>query len=64
MENRECARMMVELHLKVGTGKLTGVQRKYNTSRFGFAAKSDPAVFMLDNVGGRRTLEQHKLPAV
>lgn len=56
--------MMVELHLKVGTGKLTGVQRKYNTSRFGFAAKSDPAVFMLDNVGGRRTLEQHKLPAV
>ncbi|KMZ76269.1 Cyclin-B2-2 [Zostera marina] len=60
----ECARMMVELHLKVGTGKLTGVQRKYNTSRFGFAAKSDPAVFMLDNVGGRRTLEQHKLPAV
>lgn len=50
----ECARMMVELHLKVGTAKLTGVQRKYSTSRFGFAAKSDPAVFMLDNAGARK----------
>ncbi|TYG70054.1 hypothetical protein ES288_D05G281200v1 [Gossypium darwinii] len=29
----ECSRMMVRFHQKAGTGKLTGVQRKYSTSK-------------------------------
>ncbi|CAN8240170.1 unnamed protein product [Cochlearia groenlandica] len=44
---RECSRKMVGLHHKAGTGKLTGVHRKYNTSKFGYAARTDPAVFLL-----------------
>ncbi|XP_059459811.1 G2/mitotic-specific cyclin-2-like isoform X2 [Corylus avellana] len=43
----ECARMMVDFHQKSGTGKLTGVHRKYNTSKYGYAAKTDPANFLL-----------------
>ncbi|XP_057503924.1 G2/mitotic-specific cyclin-2-like isoform X1 [Actinidia eriantha] len=45
----ECARMMVTLHQKAGTGKLTGVHRKYITSKFGCAAKSEPAHFLLED---------------
>ncbi|KAL6995968.1 Cyclin-B2-4 [Sarracenia purpurea var. burkii] len=44
----ECARLMVTFHQKAGTGKLTGVHRKYSTSKFGYAAKSEPAHFLLD----------------
>jgi hypothetical protein len=44
---RECSRMMVHFHQKSGTGKLTGVHRKYNTSKYGYAAKTDPANFLL-----------------
>ncbi|XP_062165557.1 G2/mitotic-specific cyclin-2-like [Alnus glutinosa] len=43
----ECSRMMVHFHQKSGTGKLTGVHRKYNTSKYGYAAKTDPANFLL-----------------
>ncbi|KAJ0966747.1 hypothetical protein J5N97_023664 [Dioscorea zingiberensis] len=45
----ECSRMMVEFHQKAGIGRLTGVHRKYSTFKFGCAAKSDPALFMLEN---------------
>ncbi|XP_042507385.1 G2/mitotic-specific cyclin-2-like isoform X2 [Macadamia integrifolia] len=44
----ECSKLMVGFHQKAGTGKLTGVYRKYSTFKFGYAAKSEPAVFLLD----------------
>ncbi|PKA60820.1 Cyclin-B2-2 [Apostasia shenzhenica] len=44
----ECSRMMVDYHQKAGKGKLTGVHRKYSTFKFGCAAKSEPAQFLLD----------------
>ncbi|KAL5199972.1 hypothetical protein ABZP36_021175 [Zizania latifolia] len=46
----DCSKMMVELHQKAGHGKLTGVHRKYSTFRYGCAAKSEPAVFLLKSV--------------
>ncbi|XP_048613175.1 cyclin-B2-3 [Brassica napus] len=42
-----CARKMVGFHHKAGTGKLTGVHRKYNTSKFSYAARTKPAGFLL-----------------
>ncbi|XP_019177196.1 PREDICTED: G2/mitotic-specific cyclin-2-like [Ipomoea nil] len=39
----ESSRMIVGIHKKAGTGKLTGVYRKYSTSKFGNAAKFVPA---------------------
>lgn len=45
--SRECARKMVAFHHKAGTGKLTGVHRKYNTSKFCHAARTEPAGFLL-----------------
>uniref|UniRef100_A0ACD5UIL2 Uncharacterized protein n=1 Tax=Avena sativa TaxID=4498 RepID=A0ACD5UIL2_AVESA len=47
----ECSRMMVELHQGAAHGKLTGVHRKYSTFKYGCAAKSDPAVFLLATTG-------------
>ncbi|KAK9271440.1 hypothetical protein L1049_027031 [Liquidambar formosana] len=44
----ECSRLMVTFHQKAGAGKLTGVHRKYSTSKFGYAAKSEPGHFLLD----------------
>ncbi|XP_027092186.1 G2/mitotic-specific cyclin-2-like [Coffea eugenioides] len=44
----ECSKLMVTFHQKAGTGKLTGVHRKYSTSKYGYAAKSQPALFLLD----------------
>ncbi|WOL16781.1 G2/mitotic-specific cyclin-2-like isoform X2 [Canna indica] len=44
----ECSMLMVDFHLKAGTGKLTGVYRKYSTFKFGCAAKSEPALFLLE----------------
>lgn len=35
----ECSRMIVGYHQKAAIGRLTGVYRKYNTSKFGYAAK-------------------------
>jgi len=46
---RECSRLMVTFHRKAGSGKLTGVYRKYSTWRYGCAAKIEPALFLLDN---------------
>lgn len=46
---RECAKIMVNFHQKSGTGKLTGVYKKYSTSKYGYAAKSsEPAIFLMD----------------
>ncbi|CAL5049738.1 unnamed protein product [Urochloa decumbens] len=44
----DCSKMMVELHQRAAHGKLTGVHRKYSTFRYGCAAKSEPATFLLD----------------
>jgi len=38
---------MVAFHHKAGTGKLTGVHRKYNTSKFCHAARTEPAGFLI-----------------
>lgn len=45
---RECARLMVTFHQRAGSGKLTGVHRKYSTSKFGHAARTEPANFLLN----------------
>ncbi|KAJ1703066.1 hypothetical protein LUZ63_002845 [Rhynchospora breviuscula] len=44
----ECSRLMVDLHQKAATGKLTGVHRKYSTFKYGCAAKSEPALILLE----------------
>ncbi|KAK8653141.1 hypothetical protein V6N13_127154 [Hibiscus sabdariffa] len=44
----ECSRLMVGFHEKAATGKLTGVHRKYCTSKFGFTAKCEAAKFLLE----------------
>ncbi|XP_073156223.1 G2/mitotic-specific cyclin-2-like isoform X2 [Henckelia pumila] len=43
----ECSRMMAGFHQVAATGKLTGVHRKYNTSKFGYAARRGPAHFLV-----------------
>ncbi|XP_031107809.1 G2/mitotic-specific cyclin-2-like [Ipomoea triloba] len=43
----ESSRKMVGFHQKAATGKLTGVHRKYNTSKYGYAAKCEAASFLL-----------------
>ncbi|XP_038715611.1 cyclin-B2-4-like isoform X1 [Tripterygium wilfordii] len=44
----ECSRMMATFHQNAATGKLTGVHRKYCTSKFGYAAKTRPASFLME----------------
>ncbi|XP_031131152.1 G2/mitotic-specific cyclin-2-like [Ipomoea triloba] len=44
----ECSKAMVILHENAGFGELTGVYRKYDTYRFGFAARCEPAFFLTD----------------
>ncbi|CAA2984516.1 G2 mitotic-specific cyclin-2 [Olea europaea subsp. europaea] len=44
----ECAKLMAAYHQKAGTGKLTGVHKKYSTSKYGYAAKSEPADSLLN----------------
>lgn len=41
-------KLMVSFHQKAGTGKLSGVHKKYNTSKYGYAARVEPAVFLID----------------
>ncbi|XP_010536465.1 PREDICTED: cyclin-B2-4-like [Tarenaya hassleriana] len=43
----ECSRKMVTFHQKAGSGKLTGVHKKYSTSKFGYATRNSPATFLL-----------------
>lgn len=49
-KSRESSRMIIGFHQKAGTGKLTGVYRKYSTSKFGYAAKYAPGDFLLVNM--------------
>lgn len=46
---RECAKLMVSFHQKAGSGRLTGVHKKYSTSKFGYVAKAEPAGFLFDD---------------
>ncbi|KAJ1403868.1 Cyclin-like [Sesbania bispinosa] len=45
----KCSSLMVDFHHKAGTGKLTGVHRKYCSSKFNYTAKCEPARFLLEN---------------
>ncbi|XP_057414987.1 G2/mitotic-specific cyclin-2-like [Lotus japonicus] len=46
----ECSTLIVGFHQRARLGKLTGVYRKYCSSKFGFAAKCyNPAYFLLEN---------------
>ncbi|TKY70259.1 G2/mitotic-specific cyclin-1 [Spatholobus suberectus] len=45
----ECSTLMVDFHQKAGNGKLTGVHRKYCSSKFSYTAKCEPARFLLEN---------------
>ncbi|KAK1400322.1 G2/mitotic-specific cyclin-2-like [Heracleum sosnowskyi] len=45
----ECSKLMADLHSKAAAGRLTGVYRKYCTSKYGYAAKSEPAYVLLDS---------------
>lgn len=40
--------LMVDFHLKAATGKLTGVHRKYSTVKYGCAARTEAAIFLLE----------------
>ncbi|XP_076951269.1 cyclin-B2-4-like [Bidens hawaiensis] len=44
----ECAKLMVGLHQKAGTGRLVAVFKKYSTSKYGHVARTQPANFMLE----------------
>ncbi|KAF3673772.1 Cyclin-B2-3 [Capsicum annuum] len=44
----ECSKLMVSFHQKTAVGKLTGVHRKYNTSKYGNASRCEPASFLLE----------------
>ncbi|KAK6116170.1 hypothetical protein DH2020_008439 [Rehmannia glutinosa] len=44
----ECAKLMVALHQRAGTEKLAGVHKKYSTCRYGYVAKTKPALFLID----------------
>lgn len=48
LAHRECSRLMVGFHQRAATGKLTGVHRKYCTSKFDHTAKQEPAHFLLE----------------
>lgn len=43
----DCSRLIVGYHQRAATGKLTGVHRKYSISKFGYAAKCEPAHFLV-----------------
>ncbi|GFS35828.1 cyclin B2;1 [Actinidia rufa] len=44
----ECSKLIVSLHQKASTGRLTGVHRKYCASKFGCAAKFAQVIVKLD----------------
>ncbi|KAL1540597.1 Cyclin-B2-3 [Salvia divinorum] len=45
----ECAALMVSFHQKSGSGKLSGVHKKYSTSKYGYVARIKPADFLIDD---------------
>ncbi|KAI3824243.1 hypothetical protein L1987_05693 [Smallanthus sonchifolius] len=44
----ECSRIIVGYHQRASTRRLTGVFRKYSTSKFDYAAKCEPAKFIVE----------------
>ncbi|PHT55170.1 hypothetical protein CQW23_03656 [Capsicum baccatum] len=44
----ECSKLMVSFHQKATVGKLTGVHRKYNISKYGNASRCEPVSFLLE----------------
>ncbi|KAH9315095.1 hypothetical protein KI387_023722, partial [Taxus chinensis] len=46
----ECAKIIVECHHKAGQGKLTCVHRKYSSSKYNCAAKTEPALVVGDMI--------------
>ncbi|PHT40535.1 Cyclin-B2-1 [Capsicum baccatum] len=44
----ECSKLMVSFHQKAAVGKLNRVHRKYSTSKYGNAARCEPAFFLLE----------------
>ncbi|CAN1781858.1 CYCB2-3 [Linum perenne] len=44
---QQCSKLIVGFHQNSGSTKLTGVHRKYSTSKFGYAARTEPANFLL-----------------
>ncbi|KAK4354518.1 hypothetical protein RND71_026712 [Anisodus tanguticus] len=44
----ECLKLMIFFHQKATIGKLTGVHRKCITSKYGYAARCEPASFRLE----------------
>lgn len=44
----ECSKLIVSFHMNASMGRLTGVHRKYCTSKFGYAAKCGPALFLIE----------------
>ncbi|KAF3634502.1 Cyclin-B2-2 [Capsicum annuum] len=44
----ECSKLMVSFHQKAAVEKLTGGYRKYNTSKYGNAARCEPVSFLLE----------------
>ncbi|KAM3200458.1 G2/mitotic-specific cyclin-2 [Capsicum annuum] len=44
----KCSELKIFFHQKAAFGKLTGVHRKYNTSKYGNAARCEPIYFLLE----------------
>jgi len=59
--NRECSKLMVTFHQKAGTGKLNAVHRKYSSWKFGYAAKVEPAPFVIDRRQSWKEVDNSKL---
>ncbi|KAH0680651.1 hypothetical protein KY284_021736 [Solanum tuberosum] len=44
----ECSKLMVSFHQKAAIGRLTGVHRKYSTSKYGYTTRCEPTSFLLE----------------
>ncbi|PHT52528.1 hypothetical protein CQW23_06990, partial [Capsicum baccatum] len=44
----ECSKLMVSFHQKAAVRKLTGMHRKYSTSKYGNAGRCEPVSFLLE----------------
>lgn len=46
--DRECATLMTGFHQKAATGRLTGVHRKYCSSKFAYTSKCEASRMLLE----------------
>ncbi|KAI7734678.1 hypothetical protein M8C21_009096 [Ambrosia artemisiifolia] len=46
----ECSKMIVGYHQRASTGRCTGVYKKYNTLKYGYAAKCEPAKSLVEEI--------------